>query len=450
MNLFEQMILEFNDRQIDIKAIESFFQKTYLQKNKGSRIKPPEDLRFAISGDPGITYEILKQTISTFNLDYKIEPIGPEEGKEFKSGTFYTYKLYNSLNSIYIVDAFKQGQKASRKQFTPDALGFAGKIITKDNFANEVREKIRKSSTAKQEVKDYMNFLLDTIITDHQTDDNVEAGEIYKVSKDLMIEDQFDIDDATKKIIFNDFGEILVALFFAQLQNDDIEYPSASNEKLIDVKIGDINISVKQGKGAAPSLTGILESEHFLDFNVTDKEKDAFNTLNLIKDNSVFKGFLKLAEKYDIPAWSAMLDIIGPVNLNDKDAKIRAQMHSALDKLYYNDELNDVLDKFYKKIGNKADEIKYDPEGARKDKRFGYIMSPLSASLVREMNGKADVIETLNNIVRKIEVKQIYITNKKNHIEFKVKNFSSSKFVFSAGNISVNNPGNSKLAFKMK
>ena len=68
--------------------------------------------------------------------------------------------------------------------------------------------------------------------------------------------------------------------------------------------------------------------------------------------------------------------------------------------------------------------------------------------------GSTKYLDALNTIMRKVEVKQLYLDFllKKDVIEFKMRAFTNpkAKFEFEAPNQSVYNPSNGKLGFKMK
>ncbi len=455
MTVYEQLVEEIvNNKRKDVATIRSYFSsRGFKILGKSSRISPPADLRISISGDQGITLEILKGVISVNNLSYKTEVIEAGVGKEYKSGKYCTYKLYNDIDDpIYIVDSLVLNQKAGRKSLTPDALGLSGWSGSYLELYMETKNHINKSNAIKNEVKEYMIFLLDIIMDDMHVDNNLEPNDVFIIDKNLETENEFsEVNKQTKEIILNDFGEVVTALFFGKLQDEVISFPKSSNEKLVDAYVGQYNISVKKAGGAAPSLTGILKSEIFTEFEPNPDEVDSIETLLLAKNNSVFHGYLKIAKKFNIIAWQELNKIVGKLDLNKTTKVLQQQMHDALDLLYESGELESVLTNFYNKIGNSADNIHlYDPEGPHKDVRFGYLQSPLTYSLIRNLNSNTKLVETLNNIVNKIDVKQIYLKNKKNHIEFKIKDFDRGQFVFAAANISKNNPLNSKLAFKMK
>jgi len=91
---------------------------------------------------------------------------------------------------------------------------------------------------------------------------------------------------------------------------------------------------------------------------------------------------------------------------------------------------------------------------ANKKNWYGIITSPIAYGIAKTMNSDADYPKGLKQIIGKIEIKQLYLDFDlgKNNAVFHLKSFSdpNASFAFVPSNVSVNNPDNGNLGFKMK
>jgi hypothetical protein len=267
----------------------------------------------------------------------------------------------------------------------------------KDTYSKKQLITLLKLKLGKITNNIYIKQILLVILKSLNGQSEIQIPQLQQLFSNISIEDE--------KSIFRDFGEIMGSINFCY--NNKI-YFSKQNEKLIDFVIQNNEIkefysckfssSNKTSKGGSRSSLTIIKN--YMDIfknDLNEDEKKLYDLLNIIcETKGAFNSYQKVAKF---------------LNIEDQCEK----------------EFNDLL--LNQKTHGK--------------KTYLYAMNckkNLNNSLYKQ---------TLNNVLNKINIKQIYlIYDNKNTILFDVKNFNQLNFVFDSS-VSINK-FRSKLSFRMK
>lgn len=324
------------------------------------------------------------------------------------------------------------------KALTPDGLGLGGKIIQKSQYITTVNAAIDLCKTIQLPIKQILKDLL-----------------IKSDKKDLTIlnESIKYISDKDVAVIGKDFGELSGAWWF--LNNYDpklsfVEFPSRSNEPLVDYYVGypnkvKLRVSAKAEAGAAPALNPIWESIKNKSFSGADKNVKTF--IGEIVNNNGLESIIKASKHFGSTGYSIVGSLIGkPSDYTSDD--IEKWLSSYKDAKA----LNDILTaKLYSKINKSAkiDTIQkiLNEKGAR---RCGIILSPMAYNLIDEVNTNKTYKQFLTQICKSLNVEQLYINLRKTAttMNYKLKGFKDSEFSFEYHS-NAGNPGGNKIGFKM-
>jgi hypothetical protein len=261
------------------------------------------------------------------------------------------------------------------------------------------------------------------------------------------------ISDKDVAVIGKDFGELSGAWWF--LNNYDsklsfVEFPSRSNEPLVDYYVGypngiKLKVSAKADKGAAPALNAIWDTIKDKTFTGTDKQVHTF--ISTIVNNNGLESIILASKHFGSTAYTEVGNVIGKKTYTSDD--IEAWLKTYKDgKVLFN-----VLNqKLFSKIGRTvpAENIHkiLSEAGAR---RCGIILSPMAYSLVDEVNANKSYKGFLTQACKAMSVEQLYVNIKSNSqtLNYKLKGFKNSDFVFEYHS-NAGNPGGNKIGFKME
>lgn len=175
----------------------------------------------------------------------------------------FNFKKENSTNQI---------SQVREKQFTPSALGLAGKKFTFSagpiSFVTYIARK--SSGNLRDTLFDFLSCAFNST--------GLISSEFSQETKDYL---KF-LNEADKRILIKDFGEIVSAIIACKKYNfSQIQFPSNINAPLIDFYIDGHAFSVKSLKGSATSLksfAAFYENEKFIS-SLNTAEKEAIEIL---------------------------------------------------------------------------------------------------------------------------------------------------------------------------
>jgi hypothetical protein len=373
------------------------------------------------------------------------------ETKEYDSKPVVTYKLGAKTYRVRVKFDMLQkpgvkGRSAGtgdnvktigNKVLTPDGLGLSGKIIPKGNYLKEVQKAIQATTMVAPHVKEFLIDILKNSSKDRATLQKKEISE-----KDIAI-------------IGKDFGEISGAWWF--LNNYDkndgivaIEFPSKANEKLVDYYAilknkMKIPVSAKSDEGAAPSISSVWAM--IKGTSITDpSDRKVYNFIGAISEYSGTDGIIMAAKAMDSQVYQLVRKIIGEKGDYDNDS-VEEWLKNFKDGQAAFDSLNEHL---YSKIG-RAGKLStliemWNTAGQRKS---GAILSPMAYAIVDEVNENPKYTGFLTDILRSHNIQQLYIYLSATSVEYDLRGFAESNFVFEYHSNAAN-PGGNKIGFKLK
>ena len=426
-----------------------------LYKPSGSNEKK-EDYRIKTFIVP-VTTDWVHEVLTTGGVKgFDVKMLPPNEGRAF-SGTYSSIQITTKSGAeIFIVLAGKG--KTGSKQLTPNKFGIEGKDLTYKEVYTKVSQKL-DSMKLDDKVKLYLKYLLDA----------ASHNPISKTSKGISVvleESPVKLEKTDKANIHKDFGEIVGAMIIARYHDDEkINFPAASNEPLVDYKVGNIRYSAKSIKGAAPTLTSIAKK--YLDFvknemEGTSQEKEKlvnmFEYLIDTKNMDTSQTTLAITKATNPEAWQIFLDFMEEDELYPEQKAIKKQIEDKMDKYFEDGTLEDKIKIFYdgieknahyKKPGSRYPISEYDPKASW---RRGYITSPMGYALAKYLNNvDKDIKDLLRKVINQLDdVRQINMYVDKNKMEFKVTEFvrEDLNIKFEGGG-KVKSPNQQKLRFKI-
>ena len=233
-----------------------------------------------------------------------------------------------------VVNGTKRAEVGGQ-QLRPDKLGLSGVTTTKSQLIPTV-----KSSLVRVVGKDplLLNALQQLV--------DVAAG--IRTEIDANLADHIS-DDTTLKLISQDFGEILTPIMMANDDNDLIDFPLKSNERLIDVNVKGQPVSVKSLGGSGNSFAVIqdLIDEYEAEIAKTPEEKNAERDrlFDIIKQYKKVPGktttdnLIRVAQKAQIPEVLKLNELLGGTPNSYKE------LYSLVDQFVKNLDPQNQLDK---------------------------------------------------------------------------------------------------------
>jgi hypothetical protein len=461
----------------DDKAVTAFFRNEAKKLFKGdANSKRGYHLRLELgtSNDEAMTN--VKKVVDTVLKpeDYKINVVEPGDFKNgARSGQFFTYEV-ELLNNVEldrkesaqagtkIIFANNQAAKGSipAKALTPTGLKLKEDYdYTPSNLIYDLKLQIQKQYGSKQGVAFPLLGLVDVVSAykgKNFFNSPLEITDIddYITMDEELVEAMLALDPTDLAVIGKDFGEVLGGIYLMNIckYTDGVLFPSGNNP-IVDLYFDGYGISSKYKKGAAPTLSGVIKNLKEEQLTTPD-EVELNKIFTILKDYGVTDSYIEVAKMLNSPAITKLAEMYGvkPADITESFLQTEAQRMQAegIDPLV-------ALKDFYTIMGRK-------PSGTIDWKRFktdkswhGVFTGPLSYHVIDLLNGgigSTKYLDALNTIMRKVEVKQLYLDFllKKDMIEFKMRAFTNpkAKFEFEAPNQSVYNPSNGKLGFKMK
>jgi hypothetical protein len=229
---------------------------------------------------------------------------------------------------------------------------------------------------------------------------------------------------------------------------------------LVDFFVDGYGISSKYQGGAAATLTDMIEGLEE-DQLTTPAQKRLHKLFTTAFELSVPDAYLYLARHIQTPGLQELCDIIGVSEdeltisaINDYIIGLMGRYQPEDNDPRMDKKIQKELAPFYEAIGRKPSYPLSWGKLNVKGIYHGIITSPLAYATADAFNANKNYLKGLNEMVSKAEIKQLYLdfSLSSSEIKFKLRAFSdpSATYSFTPSNISVNNPGNGNMAFKMK
>jgi hypothetical protein len=417
--------------------------------------------------------DVIANELAKINKEkfYKIQAIQPKDfANGAKSSSTYTYKIevikptqeFEKGEIAYLVNQAGDGKTITPKSLTPGKFGLPGHSFTDENdLVKYVKSKLPSVTKDKQLIT-VLGYLLDDVAKNTATRfknvsdivDDIDEPELEPKTIKLLST----FSSADLNVIGKDFGEILGAVAMLKSVEDagtGIEFPPGENNPLTDFSIDGYAISSKYQQGAAAALTDITKGLNPKKLRGRPDQLELYDILlNIVNSDSTIdsyvdtakriesRGIVALSKIFDVPIKQINAKYIIDVMNNDFSGKTNAQK----DKI-----LNTKYAPFYEAIGRSVGTKNKPLDWAKiGDKYFGLVISPLAYNVADDLNSNPEYKNPLKQMLSKLEVKQLYLDFKlaKNYARFKLKSFKAADFKFMTS-VSSDNPGNSKLAFKV-
>jgi len=354
------------------------------------------------------------------------------------SGQYTTYRLSKEgLGSTFFVNTLRYNSSINTKELTPEKLNIIGININQQEIIKTVERFINLSNYQKN-IKEYLLELL----------------EKSKNKGDKINIKSLDIEDAEKRTISNDFGEVLCAIWsISNIGFKEVFFPVMSNEPLLDFYgiRGKLKypVSVKSAAGSATSLKNIInlillqKDKNDFTERFTKRQQILIELIVNIVKLPVIEGFIM---GHKILKTKAIKELSKITKTSIED--INEQLLNTWLQNKTSKELKVILQPLYKLMKNYPDVKtwgKYDNNDLTKP--IGIIMGPMGHNLVKILNLEEN-LSTLSDIARKIILLQINISINKDKMIFKRDKFKNFTFKFSWQG-GAPNPDRNKLGFKV-
>ena len=407
-------------------------------------------IRAAIKSSVDETVEYLKENLSG---SFSVINTSPDDWKGgCLSGKYHTFSLVFENEQVDIVNQKTESGLLKPKELTPSVLGLPlDESISLDDLKELVTNRIQERYYG-----DLKNFLISLVEETHLanlqdkyntlSDTGEISNEIFYSEKTKKFLESISSTDLAN--IGKDFGEVLGAIYFSKLSesNDGIKFPSGNNP-LVDFVVNEHHISSKYKNGATATLTGIIGM-----INESEVDESLRDLFSVVTSHGVAESYLKLAEHLNLPGYNELKKIIG-------EELTLESINLYIDNLHVNDDIQteknifETFSSFYQTINRSVSSpLKLDK--VQEDKRYGYVIGPLSYHVADSLNEMSEYTDSLKKLLNTYDIKQLYLDINKNKgfMKFVLKPFSNdeNRFIFTAPNQSVYNPGNGRLGFALK
>lgn len=304
----QQKVVDYASRQ-ETKNLETLLQ----QKLPGVRIeaKNAKDTKLV----PhiriwGTSAASLKQAMQKLGAESK--PVDSKQQTSSSSFPTYSFSLNDKLYSVVI--SMKTGVKGrdegyagiSRKELTPAGLKISGATYGREQLINVAKKAVEERVAPRDSI--LASALIDLI-------DSASTGGNTPLTKEQM-----DHISPILGTISQDFGEILAPLLMMK-DEDKAEFPSGANP-LVDVKLSNINLSVKALTGSGTSFKSVSNLMDKYESSLTQdtETSEKFNILKKFHPSSGGKNTDKIvaaAAAAGIPEHKKMMEILGTTKLNN-------------------------------------------------------------------------------------------------------------------------------------
>jgi hypothetical protein len=390
------------------------------------------------------------------NFSDKIDIIPADQWKEGSlSGKYSTFRMLIENEEIVIVNQKTERGNLKPKELTPSTLGVPTDTkITAEQLEQIVLEKIESNYSHNQSLKNFLDGLLDDVKHANIQDKYNTLGHTGETFDEIFFSEKTQtslqgISSYDLACIGKDFGEILGALYLSNMVDitEGIEFPGGNNP-LVDFKIDDFGVSSKYKDGATATLTGIISTLNESTLQ-EDGEKKLKRVFDIVQSNGVAESYLRVAEFLKLPGYIMLEEMMGEVTLekiNDRISKHHTGTNQEIEDNIWED-LSPLFSIMGRSVAKpfKVDKI-------QEDKRYGYVIGPLSYHVADHLNSKPEYVSALKGILNRFDVRQLYLDFKGDRMSFKMRPFDSSdnNFIFTAPNQSAYNPGNGRLGFALK
>lgn len=394
--------------------------------------------------------------------------------------------FYKKNDVIYVTNRFKVSKKTGegavigKKNLTPDAMGLG---ITDYKNAQSLYSSVEQFINKTAYPENYKNFILGLSkeVMNSQKNQNSykDFAEYANVKKPDLIFDVskslFDgIDQISINNFQNDYGEVLGGFMLFNVLKESgsgLQYPSVSNERLVDFYFNGYSVSSKAGGGGTPTGDTLMQkinssyNEGQLSFDST-KDQDFYNNVikqwvnppKLDRRSNTFNNIMNLCN-VNIPMSmnSGYWYILSQANLQPNNAT-RTNLISYLDNLSDDEnEFKNVINQFFNKTGinqrklemNKVYPLYVDAKKSNDNDRIGFIFYPMMVEITNDLNKKyQSELTKYGQMVT--DIKQIYLDVQvtKAQCKFRTVPFSKANFKFEQKG-SIPNPFNSNMGIKI-
>lgn len=471
---FNELKINESKMLIDDKSLTMFFKNLSLKQFKGdANSKRGYHLRLQLGSSNTEVMKNLKTFLDKFLNDYEINIIEPDDFTNgARSGQFFTY-IVNVLSDT-VLDNRNTAKKGANIVFTnnqntkgsfnPKGLSPVGLKLKEDYYYKSNQLIVDINNGVKSAFNDNVVIqypLLGLVSEIHSFSSKYkfnslqeisDTNEFIKLSEELSDALLF-IDPTDLAKIGKDFGEILGSVYMLNIvkNNDGIMFPGGNNP-LVDFYIDGYGISSKYKEGASATLTDIIKKID-RDSITSNEELDLLKILDIVVNNGVTESYIEIAKFLNSPGIIKLAEIF---NTNFDGITKEFLQKKAIEYKENNVDVPKELSEYYDVMNRRA-------SGSIDWNRFkskavyhGVFTGPLSYHVADLLNGKigsSKYTNALNTIIRKTEVKQIYLNFalKINSVQFNIKSFSNPKstFNFTAPNQSVYNPTNGRLGFEL-
>ena len=409
----------------DLNAVEAFYKKHGLKLGDWDGYK--------ISG----SYPPLQLT-ATKDIEFELPARG---GKTVK------YLVPKGTVTPYInATAASTGKTFKTKELSPDGFGLAGKTFnSKQDLIKATAASVDERYGNKPEIAVPLKAILQ--------DAAVAKGAMIDLSDGLV----FGTSDLAT--ISKDYGEILAAIWsFDNLDFERVEFPVASNHKLIDFYglrkalggggFDETPVSVKSGKtGGKVNIKNIIDALERQNLEVdmnAQYAKEIFESAKLrMKEQMV-----KLHQIVNAPGGTKIIQNLSKITKIPVEEMDKYNLTAWAEKAFKNGTLVDLIDKKWYNTLTRGRLTKNDVrERVFVDGQdpVRSIISPLAENIYPILNDDPKMKASLTSLARQVILLQTNVNVKKAKMTFRADKFSEAEFEFDWAGYS----GGNKLGFAM-
>ena len=376
------------------------------------------------------------------------------------------------------VNKAKPGQAAPTivgKALTPKGLGVQGNYTTVKSAIDTVDAAIKSHEPAAYPL--LHNLIQDVIAGEKILADSLAATPTVNVDVALSKESIAELQKVAPtdiNTIGKDFGEILGGIYLSLSVGitSTLSWPSG-NFELVDFFLNGYGISSKYKKGAAASITGLIEDYKAIRKlkKISPEEQKFLDSISVFTDTDLTgpDAFLKLAklESESMPAINTLASILKiPIEEVTRQT-INNNIVNLISKYDTKEKKTEAFKKrfnpLFKEIGhapsgygetNTSKDGKIDWSEFSSKNYYGLITSGFSYYICDRLNEVPRYLRILKGMAATTGVKQMYLDVfiKEEKMTFSIKSFNDSKakFKFHIPSIAATNPTSSKLGFKLQ
>lgn len=350
------------------------------------------------------------------------------------------------------------------KDLTPDELKLINFTFTsKSDMDSKVLAAIGNLKHLDDDILSVMSGLYNTVKSSTNNQTRVPIPEAIK-------KDMASLTTSELNILGKNFGEI-ISMRWCINQSfvsgaTKYNFVNLSNYPLVDYVIHirkgfkeiPFNVSAKFAQGAAPALSEIIKTFEASGASFSSaEEKNVYQTLRALSTKgtgTISDRLLEAAMKSNSPGISVLKKILNKQNFTKNDlqtdiAKI-AKLHKT--KEDRTKAFKERYKAFYDAVGSGVDDKSFNTVFYTDNyaKYHSLVISPLGYGLVRFLNNNPTYQKVLNEICRRLDVNQVYLSFAAGNSQmvFENKVFSDSQFRFD-WNSNAQNADNGSVKFSM-